>query len=140
MLSSTLVIILKLYELISISLRITRRGLRRTLVSFPQHYVRQFLWLMLHGFSRELCNIISHENLIKNLIKQNNFKIWNGAKRPHCIFDFMNKIEVRSHTTFYQFSHVNNIRVQTFEILVSLLVLLNTYLFFFLFLCVKFIR
>ena len=118
----------------------TQRITARKVINFPQHYVRKYLWLILHGFSRELRNIISYENLIKNLIKQNNFKIWNGAKRPHCIFDFMNKIEVRSHTTFYQFSHVNNIRVQTFEILVFLLVLLHTYLFLFLFRCVKFIR
>ena len=52
----------------------TQRITARKVINFPQHYVRKYLWLILHGFSRELRNIISHENLIKNLIKQNNFK------------------------------------------------------------------
>ena len=37
-----------------------------------------------------------------------------GAKRPHCNFDFMNKIEVRSNTVFYQLGRLNNTRAQTF--------------------------
>ena len=37
-----------------------------------------------------------------------------GAKRPHCDFDFMNKIEVRSNTVFYQLGRLNNTRAQTF--------------------------
>ena len=41
-------------------------------------------------------------------------KLQKCAKRPHCNFDFMNKIEVRSNTVFYQLSRLNNTRAQTF--------------------------
>ena len=41
-------------------------------------------------------------------------KLQNGAKRPHCNFDFMNKIEVRSNTVYYQLGRLNNTRGQTF--------------------------
>ena len=41
-------------------------------------------------------------------------KLQKGAKRPHCNFDFMNKIEVRSNTVFYQLGRLNNTRAQTF--------------------------
>ena len=41
-------------------------------------------------------------------------KLQKGAKRPHCNFDFMNKIEVRSNTVFYQLGGLNNTRAQTF--------------------------
>ena len=35
-------------------------------------------------------------------------KLRKGAKRLHCNFDFMNKIEVRSNTVFYQLGRLNN--------------------------------
>ena len=41
-------------------------------------------------------------------------KLQKGAKHPHCNFDFMNKIEVRSNTIFYKLGHLNNTRAQTF--------------------------
>ena len=41
-------------------------------------------------------------------------KLQKGAKRPHRNFDFMNKIEVRSNTVFYQLGRLNYTRAQTF--------------------------
>ena len=41
-------------------------------------------------------------------------KLQKYVKRPHCNFDFMNKIEVRSNTVYYQLSRLNNTRAQTF--------------------------
>ena len=40
-----------------------------------------------------------------------------GAKCPHCNFDYMNKIEVRANTIFYQLGCLNNTPAQTFYIL-----------------------
>ena len=34
----------------------TQRITARKVINFPQHYVRKYLWLILHGFSRELRN------------------------------------------------------------------------------------
>ena len=41
-------------------------------------------------------------------------KLQKCAMRPHCNFDFMNKIEVRSNTVFYQLGRLTNTRAQTF--------------------------
>ena len=41
-------------------------------------------------------------------------KLQKGAKRPYCNFHFMNKMEVRSNTVFYQLGRLNNTRAQTF--------------------------
>ena len=66
-------------------------------------------------------------------------KLQKGAKHPHCNFDFMNKIEVRSDTVFYQLGRLNN----TWHFKFCLSSCLFSYLFIYLScacVCVNFIR
>ena len=48
------------------------------------------------------------------VVQQKISNLQKGAKRLHFNLDFMNKIEVRSNTVFYQLDCLNNARAQTY--------------------------
>ena len=64
-----------------------------------------------------VCYITGLDAAVDNLQIRTLLQIWKlqkNAKCPHCNFDFMNKIEVRSNIVFYLLGGLNNTQAQTF--------------------------